>query len=712
MTELNRKSILARLLAKENIQVEQCNHPTAFFDVERRILGIPYWKGVSNDLYDLFVGHEVGHALYTPADGWHTSTKEIPGCPRSYINIVEDIRIEKKVLNEYPGLIGSFMRGYKDLLDRDFFGIGQTPVHTMSFMNRLNIHSKTRGQVKVPFSAKEHQYVDMAMAVETWEDVIQVCRELLVFVEKEIKLNLPSVVVTDGGNLPKKVVVVETNTNPDSNEEDLNEREEAKADVKTDDDEDDVSSTVDNSNPIDNDNQENNPESFDDDDQEEEPVVSVGGNNATDPERVETDEIFRDKIANSMVDSVHNGGTLYVKGPSKKDVNSVVVPYEKVAFHRYNYTDYPTSKYQKFLKTIKDPVNVMVKEFEMRKTARRFARAKISTKGSLNMSALHRYKFDDNIFKQVTHFDDDTSHGIVMVIDYSASMRSIISKVIKQLLILVSFCKRVNIPFEVYGFTNPSYNHSLPLHNIFTKVDLRRTHIFKLIDSSMSKATYEEAFKILFAQTVSFSKWHGSMERMQGTPLVSTIIAMYHVIEEFKAKHNVQKMKFITLTDGGSDHLGISYGNDIGKFRANKLVLEILNKKIPCMHNFNTADVLNGLRNMGITTVNFDIMSARSITWRVGINKKLTPEEKQVLLEKVDADGYYTMDDIEGYDRKILLAIQRKAIKAPTAGSTLETPEKDEDEEEGDEFFEGFSDLTKQRKHNRIIAAKFAEMIA
>ena len=107
MTNIAKKSILARLLARENITVEQTNHHTAFFDVERRILGLPYWKDVGNDLYDLLVGHEIGHALHTPAEGWHESTTQIPGCPRSYINIVEDIRIEKLVLREFPGLLGS-----------------------------------------------------------------------------------------------------------------------------------------------------------------------------------------------------------------------------------------------------------------------------------------------------------------------------------------------------------------------------------------------------------------------------------------------------------------------------------------------------------------------------------------------------------------------------------------------------------------------------
>jgi len=39
---------------------------TAMFDVKNRVLVLPVWKDMPNHLYDLLVGHEVGHALFTP----------------------------------------------------------------------------------------------------------------------------------------------------------------------------------------------------------------------------------------------------------------------------------------------------------------------------------------------------------------------------------------------------------------------------------------------------------------------------------------------------------------------------------------------------------------------------------------------------------------------------------------------------------------------
>ena len=94
---LQKKSVLARLLANENISVRQGNFPTASFDVVNRVLNLPNWKDMSNDLYDLLVGHEVSHALNTPSD---PKVLNIPNVPFSFVNIVEDIRIEKLIMKK------------------------------------------------------------------------------------------------------------------------------------------------------------------------------------------------------------------------------------------------------------------------------------------------------------------------------------------------------------------------------------------------------------------------------------------------------------------------------------------------------------------------------------------------------------------------------------------------------------------------------------
>ena len=94
---IKHKSTLAKLLAKENVTVQYGNYSTAWFDIKDRILGLPMWKDMGSDVSDLLIGHEVGHALFTPYEGWHDSPEKLKGCPRTYINVIEDARIERHI---------------------------------------------------------------------------------------------------------------------------------------------------------------------------------------------------------------------------------------------------------------------------------------------------------------------------------------------------------------------------------------------------------------------------------------------------------------------------------------------------------------------------------------------------------------------------------------------------------------------------------------
>ena len=72
------KTTLAKLLSAENISVHfNSNMDTASFDVNTRVLSCPMWADMENELYDLFMAHEVGHALYTPPEGWHSALTSI-----------------------------------------------------------------------------------------------------------------------------------------------------------------------------------------------------------------------------------------------------------------------------------------------------------------------------------------------------------------------------------------------------------------------------------------------------------------------------------------------------------------------------------------------------------------------------------------------------------------------------------------------------------
>ena len=81
------KGNLARLLATENLVVEHKQTPTAYFNVDTRVLVLPKWDKASDVVYDLLVGHEVGHALFTP----NVDFTEQVSCPRDYVNVIEAV---------------------------------------------------------------------------------------------------------------------------------------------------------------------------------------------------------------------------------------------------------------------------------------------------------------------------------------------------------------------------------------------------------------------------------------------------------------------------------------------------------------------------------------------------------------------------------------------------------------------------------------------
>ena len=117
---IRNKSTLAKLLASENITILHEKIPTAMFNLKTRTLFLPLWETASESTYDMLVGHEVGHALWTPAKEWVEGMDFIAketGCSteqaKSYLNIVEDARIERLIKNKFQGLKRDFYLAYE-----------------------------------------------------------------------------------------------------------------------------------------------------------------------------------------------------------------------------------------------------------------------------------------------------------------------------------------------------------------------------------------------------------------------------------------------------------------------------------------------------------------------------------------------------------------------------------------------------------------------
>ena len=179
---MKNKSTLAKLLAEEDVHVVHKQMETAYFNSKSRELGLPIWKDeeMTKDIYDLMVCHEIGHALHTPLDMLEKAA--LRKINHSFVNILEDVRVEKKVKVKYPGSIGVFNRGYVELIAKNFFGTVGVDLGTFNLIDRINLFFK--GNSDVTFSKEEKVWVDRAVKTETPDEVLDLAEELYKWMEE------------------------------------------------------------------------------------------------------------------------------------------------------------------------------------------------------------------------------------------------------------------------------------------------------------------------------------------------------------------------------------------------------------------------------------------------------------------------------------------------------------------------------------------------
>lgn len=169
----------ARMLAAENIVVVRGSFHTASFDIKNRVCRIPNWKDMSHSLQVLFRAHEMGHALYTAKENFHEWVQTKPDTRMfSYFNIVEDVRIERRIQSQFPGLTESFNTAYGELLDRSFFG--DIFERDMIFIDRINVNTKL-GDSNYPMTFKndrERELYARLQFLSTFDDAMALAEEI------------------------------------------------------------------------------------------------------------------------------------------------------------------------------------------------------------------------------------------------------------------------------------------------------------------------------------------------------------------------------------------------------------------------------------------------------------------------------------------------------------------------------------------------------
>ena len=362
------KSHLAKLLATEDLVVEHKHVETAQFNVHTRVLTLPVWEKASSEVYDMLVGHEVGHALYTPDSDWILTRKISP----QMVNIVEDVRIEKLMKRRYAGISKTFYRGYQELSDEDFFCLENENIPTMSLADRINLHFKIGNFVSIPFGANEQYIVEMVAACETFDEVLDAAEELYKFCKQEMQ-NKKNEVPEGTQESSEGTQANVPNPGGDDGEgesEDMQSDESYGGTAETD-------------------------NTFDDDfgDFDDEP---------------ETKTV--DSLADAIKDLASLDGyeNVYIEVP-KVDASKIIIDNKKIHDSFCEWDDVPAEAFEpidiefvKFKKDARKEVNYLVKEFECRKSADSYARATTSRTGVLDTSKLHSYRYNEDIFKKVT----------------------------------------------------------------------------------------------------------------------------------------------------------------------------------------------------------------------------------------------------------------------------------------------------------------------
>ena len=600
---VEQKSMLAKLMAAENITVEHKKIPTAAFDVKNRILYLPIlkWKPGS-DVYDLFCAHEVGHALWTPYDGWHSSISEKGKGYKSFLNVIEDARIEKKIKRKFAGSRKCMLGGYIELMDEDFFGLRKMGVdaNDLGLIDRINLYTKAGTQYSIDFTDEEREWVEKVMRTETWEDVVEVTDALYEW----CKENESETDNSYGDFDENEEYDWNEDYDPDDYEEDGNTSPIGSDEKKSDDDSE--KSEENKTNPSSKSNEDsdeekdgsetssNNFEGGKSDPFSDNRENFAGGSNDDNEPTSMTDEAFREneKELSDMSDNVSI--PQYLTFP-KINTDSIVVDYKVIHEELNNYyngvetaIDTGNEMLKKFKVNNGKMISYMVKEFEMKKAADIHRRAYSSKRGTLDMNKIHAYKYSDNIFRQITNLPEGKNHGMVMFIDWSGSMHGYMKDTIEQLINLTMFCQKVQIPFEVYAFTdhyrdyncdNPhrpnwsrnsdsNYDESSAGKKIsnYKKNDLiisQHLRLMTLFSSKMKGRELTEAYRNILLVGDTFSNYYGYRNNpyfgapnnfsLSGTPLDATIICAKTIIEEFKTKTKAQIVNVVFLTDGQSN---------------------------------------------------------------------------------------------------------------------------------------------------------------
>ena len=630
------KTLLAKLLATEDITVVHKNMPTAYFDTKNRELGLPILKNMSGDIYDLMTLHEVGHALWTDPEDWHkiVSADNDDDLPKSFINVTEDVRIERKIKDKYPGGRRAFRTGYEKLYRDDFFGTAKRDIQESNLADRINLHSKIGDITGLEFTEEEMEIYDLCNKAVTFDDAVEAARALYEYCknsensdDSEFDMDHNFGFGDDSEDNDEEFSMAGESP-VDMESEDETESESGQSGEESEESEESESTESGNSSA---DQFEDAPVSQEDQKMDQTPVESSDeSNDESAEENSETPKEMSRRGGFGMGDVTNpmQASTVIEWEDRKRDLNvqdgrdywygnipqstlQNIIDYKMIidkCAEYYSDIDEGGQKFQaavyqylnKFEKESQKTINYMLKEFEMKKSADSYVRASIAKTGQLDMTKIHSYKYNEDLFRKVTVMPDGKNHGLVILVDWSGSMNRVIHDAFKQLMQIVWFCKRAGIQFEVYAFAdhgmgdwfpegtnvrkefsysnyeaNPFWNYKVGDITVSDHV------LLNMFSSRMSKMELKRSAHYICGATLQMmgcgydhytgkhllSEWYDAKAHefyyarphypnglhLGGTPLNGAIATLSTLVPEYRKKNNIQNLNVVIISDGASN---------------------------------------------------------------------------------------------------------------------------------------------------------------
>lgn len=645
--------LFAKLLAKENILVERANVSTASFDILNRVLTLPVWKDMAPVTEQMLILHEVGHALATNKDECEDIFGGELSYLKSYVNVIEDARIERIMKQKYPGSKKVFFDGYKNLLDQDFFGIRERDVNQMLLIDRINIHFKTGSLMNIEFSDEEHVFIKQIEKVKTLTEVIEIAKQIYEF-SKQQKSSWD-------GDLNIKDLFPKTEEDAEDSGQTRYYQDDEFDDTESDDTESD---------------EENGDESHGS-------SGSIGDDLSDTNFESETEANFARRLSQQCdVNSIYQYFEPVFEYKYTDHQN--IIPFKRVEADFRN-TQYFVNRmnttrdaYNKFMVGTNQTVSYLVKEFEMKKAAASYKRQQQSKTGMINTRKLYQYQLNDDIFRQITKVQDDKRHSMTFFLDWSGSMSAYMHETVEQLIGLVAFCRRINIPFNVFAFSDAFYSAANNNKYTYNENGIGSNNQFALIELFSNKMSNHE-FNFM-CQSLYSNVWsHVSGYHLNGTPLNRALTYAVEYMGKFISENGTEKNSFILLTDGEGEYItntkksiinGKSYDRKTGKSHNYRSYLrDPITKKEYNVSSYDNIGVTNSLLDIirsryGVNVIRFFVSPARSgniktFMHRNNISQSLVSVVDE-LTKKIRKDGYLQVDGIDGVDKLFIVNANSK----------------------------------------------------